>query len=181
MNCTKCGHKDALTLFSSVLCVNSTCDFYNEDYSIEKGYSKDEPGDVGPSSAAEVIGETGTTLSVRKTGGSFSIIIADEHCRRTGNPCGSDTWVIGIPCDCKSCQKWLLVNKNPWGKLELGQLDFSDYLYDWNNPYTWTVDNIPTWPGNITTTRDWIYYPSTTIDFSNISLTSDCTITFNIV
>lgn len=196
MKCNKCGHNDALALFSSVLCVNSACDFYDEGYAIEKGYEKEiecEPDEVEVSvflgQADETGIQAGNSTEIAGPIGGFSIIVVaddDKRCRRTGNPCGSDTWIIGIPCDCEPCQKWLSVNENPWdklelGQLELGQLDFSDYLYDWNNPYTWTIDNIPTWPGIITPTPNWIYYPSTTVDFSNISITSDCTITFNIV
>ena len=29
------------------------------------------------------------------------------YCRATSNPCGTDTWVVGSPCQCVECQKYL--------------------------------------------------------------------------
>jgi hypothetical protein len=28
-------------------------------------------------------------------------------CERTGNPCGTDTWAVGVPCNCTACKRWL--------------------------------------------------------------------------
>lgn len=30
-----------------------------------------------------------------------------DRCEITGNPCGTDTWEINHPCQCKNCQKYL--------------------------------------------------------------------------
>jgi hypothetical protein len=30
-----------------------------------------------------------------------------SRCKITGNPCGTDTWQIDHPCQCKNCQKYL--------------------------------------------------------------------------
>ncbi len=32
------------------------------------------------------------------------------RCKVTGNPCGTDTWMEGIPCKCESCQAYLKGN-----------------------------------------------------------------------
>jgi len=29
------------------------------------------------------------------------------NCMRTGNPCGTDTWMAGTECGCVHCQRWL--------------------------------------------------------------------------
>lgn len=29
------------------------------------------------------------------------------YCQVTGNPCGTDTWVVGHPCECGTCYLWL--------------------------------------------------------------------------
>lgn len=29
------------------------------------------------------------------------------RCKGTGNPCGSDTWQVGVECECGNCQAWL--------------------------------------------------------------------------
>lgn len=29
------------------------------------------------------------------------------RCEITGNPCGSDTWEINHPCQCKNCKKYV--------------------------------------------------------------------------
>jgi hypothetical protein len=29
------------------------------------------------------------------------------RCKVTGNPCGSDTWMVGHPCQCSECQKYI--------------------------------------------------------------------------
>lgn len=29
------------------------------------------------------------------------------RCAKTGNPCGTDTWMAGQSCPCKPCQAWL--------------------------------------------------------------------------
>jgi len=29
------------------------------------------------------------------------------RCERSGNPCGTDTWMVGHSCPCKACQRWL--------------------------------------------------------------------------
>ena len=30
-----------------------------------------------------------------------------ERCSHTGNPCGTDTWMVGYTCPCPSCQRRL--------------------------------------------------------------------------
>lgn len=32
---------------------------------------------------------------------------AEERCEITNNPCGTDTWVIGHPCQCNPCQRYV--------------------------------------------------------------------------
>ena len=53
MKCNKCGHNDALALFSSVLCVNSACDFYDEGYAIEKGHIDPSADEIGTEDFSE--------------------------------------------------------------------------------------------------------------------------------
>lgn len=31
-----------------------------------------------------------------------------ERCFITNNPCGTDTWVVGQPCTCTQCQRWIM-------------------------------------------------------------------------
>lgn len=33
--------------------------------------------------------------------------MAEERCEITGNPCGTDTWVVGRPCQCNPCQRYV--------------------------------------------------------------------------
>lgn len=51
MNCTKCGHQDALALFSSILCVSDTCRNYDKAYAEERGYTQ-PVGIIGATSIA---------------------------------------------------------------------------------------------------------------------------------
>lgn len=32
---------------------------------------------------------------------------AEERCLHTGNPCGTDTWMVGHPCKCVECQLYI--------------------------------------------------------------------------
>jgi hypothetical protein len=29
------------------------------------------------------------------------------RCEKSGNPCGTDTWMVGHSCPCNACQRWL--------------------------------------------------------------------------
>jgi len=40
-----------------------------------------------------------------------------ERCEITNNPCGTDTWVVGRPCRCNPCQRY--VARTPEGSLGL--------------------------------------------------------------
>ena len=31
----------------------------------------------------------------------------EVRCAFTGNPCGTDTWMVGQPCRCAPCQQWI--------------------------------------------------------------------------
>ena len=35
------------------------------------------------------------------------VLTAHFRCLVTKNPCGTDTWLVGHPCDCASCQTYL--------------------------------------------------------------------------
>jgi hypothetical protein len=35
------------------------------------------------------------------------------RCLVTGNPCGTDTWAVGHPCECSRCRKFLEANPDP--------------------------------------------------------------------
>ena len=51
----------------------------------------------------------------------FSKEIEYLTCKITGHRCGTDTWMIGRPCLCESCQQWLIENQecSPTGISEL--------------------------------------------------------------
>lgn len=58
-----------------------------------------------------------TLLSLEKDKEKFELMnsghlvyrsYSDElTCKVTGNPCGTDTWSVGYPCTCSSCQEYL--------------------------------------------------------------------------
>ena len=42
-----------------------------------------------------------------------------QRCEITNNPCGTDTWTVGHPCQCLACQKYLGDENERLRKLEL--------------------------------------------------------------
>ncbi len=43
--------------------------------------------------------------------GSFSKKVGVIRCQRSKNPSGTDTWVVGRPCDCEACMAFLALAK----------------------------------------------------------------------
>ncbi len=42
--------------------------------------------------------------------GSFNPKVGVIRCQKSGNPCGTDTWVVGRPCKCEHCTAYLALH-----------------------------------------------------------------------
>jgi len=141
MICSKCGHSDSLALFTSILCVSDACEFYDASYALEKGYKPEEE-------KTQIICRPPDALELARP----VITVANDRCAKSGNYCGTDTWAIGYTCNCDPCQKWFHCDD-----ILTDRLSFSKYTYDFGSTFTWSVNDIPVWPGSATWSSDWIY------------------------
>lgn len=66
---------------------------------------------------------------------------APKSCKVTGNPCGTDTWMVGHPCKCENCQEWLRAAPKPAPPAPLTLIDLAEALngYDAGNCTRTTV------------------------------------------
>lgn len=160
MNCNKCGHRDALALFTSILCVNNFCEFYNTDYAEEKGYlprdsqkknsetheliktpNEAEKNEANPK---ELVLEISGQMPNFNLGNKKNDKFEPKSCKVTGNLCGTDTWPVGYGCDCEACQSWFdlfsdFTHLGDYGTFSLtdyGYVDYDNWL--WGNTHTTT-------------------------------------------
>ena len=67
---------------------------------------------------------TGLLRIIERLSGDGTPPLDELRCRITGNQCGTDTWMVGHPCQCDNCQAWLR------GRAEPAE---GERLTDWTN------------------------------------------------